>query len=105
MDDRRKSTRIDVTLPVRWEGVLDQREATVTSLSTGGCFVLSGGDVTARELIWLKIELPNEEPVYSWGEVTDQANEIGFAVRFTSLGEAEQQRLAEFIQQFLRTQS
>src|SRR5258708_6130483 len=95
--DTRKAPRIRVKLPARWEGVLEQREATVTSLSVQGCFLLSGGEVKPKELLRLEIELPDGEPVYCWGEVVEQANDIGFAVRFNALEEAEQERLANFI--------
>jgi hypothetical protein len=101
MDDTRKAPRIEVTLPARWEGVLDQRGGTVTSLSADGCFVLSGGEVKPGELLRIEIDLPYQESVYCWCEVTDQAGEIGFAVRFNLLEELGQARLAEFIQQFL----
>jgi hypothetical protein len=95
--DTREAPRIRVNLPARWEGVLEQRDATVTSLSLNGCFLLSGGEVKSKELLRLEIELTDGEPVYCWGEVVDQAYEIGFAVRFNALEEAEHERLANFI--------
>ena len=93
----RKGPRIEVNLPAYWEGVVEQREATVTSLSIYGCFLLSGGEVKPRELLRIEIELPDGEPVYCWGEVVEQAYEIGFAVRFNALEEAEAERLTNFI--------
>ena len=95
--DTRKGPRIEVNLPAYWEGVVEQREATVTSLSIHGCFLLSGGEVKPKELLRIEIELPNGEPVYCWGEVVEQAYEIGFAVRFNALEEAEEERLTNFI--------
>ena len=95
--DTRRAPRIKVNLPARWEGVLEQREATVTSLSVCGCFLLSGGVVKPKELVRIEIELPDGEPVFCWGEVVDQAYDIGFAVRFNALEEAEQERLTNFI--------
>jgi len=95
--DTRKAPRIKVNLPARWEGVLEQRQATVTSLSIHGCFLLSGGEVKPKELVRIEIELPDGEPVFCWGEVVEQASDIGFAVRFNALEEAEQERLANFI--------
>lgn len=95
--DTRTAPRLRVSLPAHWEGVLERREATVTSLSTNGCFLLTGGEVKAKELLRIEIELPDGEPVYCWGEVVEQAYEIGFAVRFNALEEAEHERLANFI--------
>jgi len=98
-EDRRNAPRVNVNLPARWEGVLLHREAAVTSLSRTGCFVLTAGKVKENELIWLEISLPNQEPVYLWAEVVDQAYEIGFAVMFnSSSGKDDVQRLDAFIQ-------
>lgn len=99
--ERRRSARINVNLPVRWEGVLTQQTAMVTSLSANGCFVLTGGKVEAKELIRLEIELPDSGPVYFWSEVVDEAFDIGFAARFTSGGDDDEMRLTSFIQQQL----
>ena len=101
-DDRRKASRVDVDLPTTWEGVLQRVHATVSSLSLNGCFVLSGGRVEPNELLLLEIHLPEDRPVYVWVEVTDHAYEIGFAARFTSLEDDEDQtRLIEFITEAL----
>ena len=94
--ERRKAQRVKVNLPARWEGAVGHNEATVTSLSFGGCFLLSGGKVEPKELLRLEIYLPDEEPIYAWGEVVDHAYEIGFAVQFTLI-EEDQARLAAFI--------
>jgi hypothetical protein len=97
--DTRQAQRIEVRLAARWEGVLEQREATITSLSRNGCFLLSGGEVKPNELLRLEIQLPDDEPVFCWGEVTDQAYDIGFAVRFTSPSDDQDQaRLLSFVE-------
>jgi len=101
--DTRQAPRIKVNLRASWEGVLERRDATVTSLSINGCFLLSGGEVKPKELLRIEIELPDGEPVYCWGEVADQAYEIGFAVRFNALEEAEHERLTNFISVHLDT--
>lgn len=99
--DRRQAPRVKVNLPARWEGVLAQREATVTNLSVNGCFVLTGGNVEQKELVRLEINLPDGEPIYVWSEVVDPAEEIGFAVRFTSTSDEEHARLEEYINEVL----
>jgi hypothetical protein len=97
--DTRKAARIKVRLTARWEGVMEQREATITSLSRNGCFLLTGGEVKPSELLRLEIQLPDDEPVFCWGEVTDQAYDIGFAVRFTSLSDDQDHaRLLSFVE-------
>ena len=97
--DRRKATRVNVNLPARWEGAVERGEAKVTSLSFTGCFLLSGGEVTPKELLRLEISLPDQNPLYAWAEVVDHAYDIGFAVQFTLIEDQDQVRLAEFILQ------
>jgi hypothetical protein len=102
-DDRRNAQRIEVNLPTIWEGLLERTEATITSLSLNGCFVLSGGSVKPGELLTLEIELPEDRLVCVWAEVVDQAHEIGFAARFTSPSDDEdQKRLLQFITEALK---
>ena|SRR5215813_3286396 len=95
--DRRKAPRIAVKLPIHWEGVFESSKADITSLSRTGCFVLTGGRVSARELVRLEIQLPSEEPVRVWAEVVEEAYEIGFAARFTSPDDEDYDRLVRFI--------
>jgi hypothetical protein len=97
-DEQRIEARVDVNVSARWEGVLESRAGTITNLSVSGCFVLSGGKVQPGELIRLEIYLPDDEPVYLWGEVVEEADEIGFAARFTSAGDEDHSRLVRFIQ-------
>ncbi len=101
--ETRSAPRIRVQLPARWEGVLHKEKGTITDVSRTGCFVLTGGQVEVRELIWLEIQLPEDEPVHFWAEVVDQAYEIGFAVRFNSADEADEKRLHNYIENILRT--
>jgi tryptophan 2,3-dioxygenase len=103
--ERRQAPRAKVNLRVRWEGDLGRREAEVTSLSKSGCFVLSGGKVKQQEIIRLDILLPEDEQIQVWAKVVDEADEIGFALQFTLVEEADQQRLEEFLQQNLAVES
>jgi hypothetical protein len=96
--ERRSAPRARVNLPARWEGVLSRETATVTDLSRSGCFVLSGGRVEKKELVWLEIELPERDSVHFWAEVVDEATEIGFALRFNSGSEEDEQVLAKFLE-------
>ena len=100
-NERRRAPRAKVNLRARWEGDLGQHEAEVTSLSKSGCFVLSGGKVKAKELIRLELMLPNEEIIHLWAEVVEEADEIGFALQFTSSEEMYQTRLEQFIDKCL----
>jgi hypothetical protein len=103
--ERRRAPRAKVNLRARWEGNLGQQEANVTSLSTLGCFVLSGGKVEPKELIRLEIMFPDDPPICMWAEVVETAEEIGFAMQFTSMEEEDQTRLGQFMQKCLKAGS
>jgi hypothetical protein len=96
--ERRTAPRIRVNFPARWEGVTSNDKATITDISRNGCFVLSGGKVEVRELIWLEIELPGNHRLLFWAEVVDEASEIGFAVKFNSTSEEHQRILDKYIE-------
>jgi PilZ domain-containing protein len=95
--DRRKAPRARVKLPARWEGVLSREQATITDLSRNGCFVLSGGKVEKKELVWLEIQLTDQQAVNFWAEVVDHATEIGFALKFNSGSLEDEAMLARFL--------
>jgi hypothetical protein len=65
--------------------------------------VLSGGKVEPKELVRLEIMFPEDAPIYLWAEVVEQAEEIGFAMQFTSIEAEDQERLAKFLQPLLKT--
>jgi PilZ domain-containing protein len=96
-NERRSAPRARVNLPARWEGVLSRENATVTDISRNGCFVLSGGKVEVKELVWLEIQLPDRDAVHFWAEVVNQASEIGFALRFNSGSSEDEEMLAKFL--------
>jgi PilZ domain len=93
-----------VNLPARWEGVLSREKATVTDLSRSGCFVLTGGKVEVKELVWVEINLTETQTVNFWGEVVDLASEIGFALKFNSSTSEDQTILASFLEKFFLTE-
>ena len=92
-----------VNLPARWEGVLSRENATVTDLSRSGCFVLTGGKVEVKELVWLEIQLTDTQKVHYWAEVVDAASDIGFALKFNSSTPEDEGMLASFLDKFFQT--
>lgn len=98
MNERRSAPRARVNLPARWEGVISRETATVTDISRSGCFVLSGGRVEKKELVWLEIQLPDRDAVHFWAEVVDEATDIGFALRFNSSSTEDEEMLAQFLE-------
>ena len=92
-----------VNLPARWEGVPSRERATVTDISRNGCFVLTGGQVEVKELVWLEIQLTETESVNFWAEVVDAASEIGFALKFNSSSPEDERILASFLDKFFQS--
>ena len=103
--DRRSAPRARVKLSARWEGVLSRENATVTDLSRSGCFVLTGGKVEEKELVWLEIQLTDRQTVNFWAEVVNQASEIGFALKFNSSSPEDEAALAEFLEKIFQGQT
>jgi hypothetical protein len=97
MSERRISDRVRVNLNARWEGVLTQREGTVTDISSTGCFILTSAQVKVGELVRLEIETPTEGWIYIWGEVVYLIKEMGFALQFTGTGDNEHAMLGLLI--------
>jgi len=103
--ERRSAPRVRVKLPARWEGVLSREKATVTDLSRSGCFVLSGGKVDVKELVFLEIQLTDQLTVNFWAEVVNQASEIGFALKFNSSSTEDEAALAKFLEGIFQSQN
>ena len=103
--DRRSAPRARVKLSARWEGVLSRENATVTDLSRSGCFVLTGGKVEEKELVWVEIQLTDKQSVNFWAEVVNQASEIGFALKFNSSSPEDEAALAEFLEKIFQGQT
>jgi len=102
--ERRSAPRARVKLKARWEGVLSRENATVTDLSRSGCFVLTGGKVEVKELVWVEIQLTDTQTVNFWAEVVDQASEIGFALKFNSSSPEDEDALAKFLEGVFQSQ-
>ena len=103
--DRRSAPRARVKLPARWQGVLSRENATITDLSRNGCFVLTGGNVEIRELVWLEIQLTEQQKVNFWAEVVNEASEIGFALKFNSSSPDDEAALAKFLEGVFQSQA
>ena len=103
--ERRSAPRARVKLPARWEGVLSRETATITDLSRSGCFVLTGGKVEVKELVWVEIQLTDTQAVNFWAEVVNEASEIGFALKFNSSSPEDEAALAKFLEGVFQSQA
>ena len=102
--DRRAAPRVRVKLQARWEGVTSHENATVTDLSRTGCFLLTGGKVDVKELVWLEIQLTDQQKVVFWAEVVNEASEIGFALKFNSSSPEDEATLATYLEGLFQSQ-
>ena len=96
MQERRTAERVRLNLSARWEGLLAEGRGAVSDLSSTGCFVLSGAQVSSGELIRLQIVFPREVGLV-WGQVVYSVAEIGFALRFRFGSDDEQRALDRLI--------
>ena len=96
MQERRTAERIRINLTARWEGLMTAGRGAVCDLSSTGCFVLTGGQIEAGELVRLEIHLGDRINLV-WGEVVYAIAEMGFALRFAFANVDEELALARVI--------
>jgi len=89
MQERRSANRLRTNISVRWETLKTQGTGSVCDLSSSGCFVLTGGEVTPGELARLDMRV-TDEMLTVWGTVVYAIGEMGFAVRFLFGGREEE---------------
>ena len=97
-DERRSARRFTVTIDVEWENHNGRRAGTVSDISEEGCFVLSEVDVSDGELVKVFIPLSDGMKVEFLGQVANFVYEIGFAVHFLSLSNAQKEFLSNFVE-------
>ena len=87
--ERREIKRQNVSIDVEWEGPDGRRAGTVSDLSEAGCFVLSSGQVEPGDTVKLLVPLGEGMKVEILGDVRNCVFEIGFALQFTKLSDAQ----------------
>lgn len=95
--NRRKVERVSVNIDVDWEGLSGRKSGTISDISTIGCFILTSGEVSDGETVKIFLPLTDGMKVQFWGEVGNHVFEIGFAVSFVELSEAQKDFLEKFI--------
>ena len=97
--DRRNLERFPVKIEIEWEGLIGRHSGTISDISVHGCFVLCSGEVEDGETVKLFFPLTDGRKIQLWGEVSNHVFEIGFAMKFIELTEAQ----AEFLEVFVDT--
>ena len=95
--DRRSSRRYTVTIDIEWEYSGERRPGTISDLSEGGCFVLTGVEVQDGDEVGLFLPIGDGMKVQYIGTITNHVNEIGFAASFTRVSEAQRNVLRSYL--------
>ncbi len=95
--ERRSVERFDINIEVEWEGLIGRKTGTISDISPVGCFVLCSGEVEDGENIKIFFPLTDGRKIQFWGEVSNHVFEIGFAVKFIELSDAQKEFLEVFV--------
>ncbi len=95
--DRREATRFAVNIEVEWENMVGRQKGTISDISEHGCFVLCSGQVEDHEAIRLLVPLRGGKIIMLTGNIVNHVYEIGFGLRFDTLGETENLFLEKLI--------
>jgi len=93
----RKHERVAILTEIVLESSSGRREARISDISIGGCFVDT--IVTARvgEPVTLKVTLPPGYLLQLTGEIAYVLDGCGFGVSFSDLSETTRQSLEQFL--------
>ena len=62
-------------------------------------------DFEMKELVWIEIQIPDQQPVNFWAEVVNEAPEIGFALKFNSSSPEDEAALAKYLESVFQSQN
>ena len=97
--DRRNTERLQANIEIEWEGLVGKKSGTISDMSPIGCFILCSGEVEDGETVKIFFPLTDGRKIQFWGEVCNHVFEIGFAIKFIELSEAQ----TEFLEVFVET--
>lgn len=95
--ERRGAKRYSVSIEIDFDRTGERHLGTISDLSEGGCFVLSGVEVTDGEEIGIYLPIGDGMKAQIGGVITNHVYEIGFAVRFTVLSEPQRNVLRNYL--------
>ncbi len=99
-EDRRAVERLNASIEVEWEGLIGRKPGTISDISPVGCFVLCSGEVEDGENVKIFFPLTDGRKIQFWGEVRNHVFEIGFAVKFIELSDAQKEFFEVFVDTF-----
>jgi len=98
--ERRSVERFNVNIEVEWEGLIGRKPGSISDISPIGCFVLCSGEVEDGENVKIFFPLTDGRKIQFWGEVSNHVFEIGFAVKFIEMSDAQKEFLEVFVDTF-----
>jgi len=93
----RQYKRFPISLEIVLEFSSGKREARISDLSMGGCFVDSIMNVSEGEIVSFKLRMPTGQWVELSGKVIYYLPNFGFGIRFTNRTEEKNKLLAQII--------
>ena len=93
----RKDDRIGVPLEIVLEFSSGKREARISDLSLGGCYIDSIAAVSQGELVHFKLSLADGGSVELSGKVVYVHEGVGFGLRFEALSDGKRDALRRVI--------
>ena len=75
-----------------------KREARISDLSEGGCYVESWAGVGPGDTVQFEMQTPSGESLALVGEVTYAFEGMGFGLKFLDLNEKLRQRISELVE-------
>jgi hypothetical protein len=95
--DRRSTSRYGLLLEIEYEDRKGRHPGTLSDISPTGCFILGKGEVADGDDVRVFLPLSSGMTVQFEGEIANHVLEIGFAVNFLNLSEAQTEFLDNFI--------
>ena len=95
--NRRSAKRYTITIDIEWELAGERHPGTISDLSEGGCFVLTGVEVNDGDEVGLFLPIGDGMKVQYVSKVTNHEPEIGFAAKFAQVSEAQRNVLRSYL--------
>ena|SRR5687767_14298652 len=96
-DERRESERRPFLDEIMLEFSSGQREARISDISAGGCYVDSIASVSQGEPVSFDVSTSDGRTISFTGEVAYVLNGMGFGLKFTNLTEEQKTFLATVV--------
>ena len=95
--ERRSVKRFKVAVDVDWENISGRRTGTLGDISPLGCFVMGSGELNDGETVKIFLPAGDGMRIEFVGRVSNHVYEIGFALRFINLSDAQKIFLNDFV--------